>query len=184
MWNLTKLDFSIYDFSMNVYTFSKFPSVYEIKKRVHVVPHQRPRRQQSPMWPAVDLCKKWEKVHGPRWAKKKFMDPDEWKKVHGPRWEVGKSLRTHSVIHLFFAIYKMFWKFYLLCANLTHNKCPTKAVCRLEFVVCRLPWAAHDKDFAVGILAFVVCPWHTANNPIPVVSLLAKSAKLLIWQRN
>ena len=48
----------------------------------------------------------------------------------------------------------------------------TKAVCWLEFVVCRLPWAAHGKAFAMGILAFVVCPWHTANNPIPVVSPL------------
>ena len=91
MWNLTKLDFSIYDFSMILYTFSKFPSVYEIKKRVHMVPHQRPRRQQSPMWPAADLGEKWEKFmdaderRKSSWtqmSEKKFMDPDgKWGKV-------------------------------------------------------------------------------------------------------
>ena len=55
------------------------------------MPHQRPRRQQSPMRPAEDLGEKWEKFMDPNerrkssWtqmSEKKSMDPDEkWGKV-------------------------------------------------------------------------------------------------------
>ena len=68
---------------MILYNFSKFPLVYEIKNREHVVPHQRPRRQQSPMWPAVDLGEKLEK----------FMDADERIKSSWTQMRSGEKFR-------------------------------------------------------------------------------------------